>query len=155
MNTEQFKAVVRKLVQEEIKASVKPMIKEALGEIMLEQMTAQPRMGNVSKATALREASYMGGNEFDEYPTMSRPISAGANLAAMMGMETPSLGGNYGIPSMSGLNLPDAAISAGEQGQPVPIHPEQVPAAVVKAMNTDYRSFLKDMDAAAKARRPA
>jgi hypothetical protein len=44
-----------------------------------------------------------------------------------------------------GLNLPDAR-AINEQGNVIPIDPRNTPEAVVRAMNTDYTDFMKNLN---------
>lgn len=148
MKTQQFKQIVRKIVQEELAKSIRPVMKEVMAEMLMEM--AVTRGGtlltdNTHKAKTLREAAYMNSpEELDEYPTLGGKTFDRQRMSEILGygdMNTfkPSVEGG------SGLNITlDHAMN--DNGTPVPINPNQIPDAVLKAMNRDYRPLMKELD---------
>lgn len=145
MDAKQFKNVVRQIVKEELQKNseiMKPMIKECLGEMLLEQMAGGGTpsvMNNGKKARALREASYAKDeSELEEYPTMpNSPVFNRSQLTEMLGY-----GDMVGGPSRGGSMITVDSMMT-EAGTPVPISADAIPAHVINAMNRDYSEIVK------------
>lgn len=128
--SEQLKKLIEAVVRKEVRAIVPQIVKEVMAGMILESHTpsvaANTNYGNSDKRMSLMEESYnqqrgpMVEWDGDDFPLPGRAGRTGG---------------------AHGLNLPTAAIS--EQGNVVPIDPSRTPDAVVRAMNTDYRDFMK------------
>ncbi len=155
MDAVKFKKIVQQIVREEIKKSVKPMIKECLGELMLEQMAHRP-LDNTKKAITLRESSAaVDMSEYDEYPSMtSKPSMDRSALAEMLGygdmtQQANSFHAKPAVPSIvpgqqGNMITLDSRIS--DEGNVLPITQDQIPDAVLKAMNRDYRPLMQQFN---------
>jgi hypothetical protein len=140
MTNTQFKNYIKKIVQEELRTHIKPVVNEILAEMLLEMaVTEKPVLNNSNKARTLREASYMNSvDEYDEYPTINSGLDRG-KLAEMMGYGEFANG-------RAGNELITIDHAMTENGTPVPISSEAVPQHVLNAMNRDYRSFMKALE---------
>lgn len=142
MKVEQLRQLIRGMVKEALREEAKPVIKEILGEMLLEQLTTNNgSTGNSHKGRALREASFINKEELEDYPTMGqRPVVDRSKMAEMLGYGDllPGRG------SRSGEITVTHAMT--EAGTPVEIPPDAIPEHLRRALNKDYRPLLKKLD---------
>jgi hypothetical protein len=139
---EQLKAYIQKLVKEEVAKVVPQLVRESLanafGQIILEatDMLAEevrPR-GNTHKRVSLEESVDM-----EEYPSMNNRTYDSSRMSEIMGHTPPKKMAN-------GRNMITVDTAMSEAGNPIPISPDQIPEAVLDAMNKDYRPLMKTLN---------
>jgi hypothetical protein len=158
-SNEQIVKLVRRIVQEEVRKIIPVLIEQVndiapalireaivggMGKLVMEaadnnrgvDRRAIAKMAdsvNGHKRTSLME-QYQIEDEVDEYETLG-----GGTMTTETGFRTPVAIRHNSLPG--GEITIDAALS--DNGNVIPIRPEQVPEAVKAAMNKDYREILK------------
>lgn len=132
-----IEAMVKKEVSKILPTLVPHVVKEVMVGMIMETTVSPPPASNSTKRHNLMEGVL---EEFEEYPTMGTKHTTN-NMASLL---QHSRVGAVGLPYQSDEITLDHAVT--EAGQPVPIDPSMVPEALRKAMNRDYRDFLKIVD---------
>jgi len=138
-NNEQIKQYIQKLVREEVRRMLPTILSEAFGSMISE---ALDNMSTQTSRRPLRE--HIEEDEFEEYPTMTGKTFDRSRMTELMGYGSMKPGNSLRDQPLITVN---AAMAEHESGQPRPIDPNSLPDYLVKAFNTDYRSFLKTVDA--------
>ena len=164
MKKSEFEGMIREIVQNEIKTSMKRYIQayvpivvnEVVSDLIdkrLNEVTRPSPKRGKSSGLSLNEIAEMANGEMTDYGAASekewasltpKPITSDKaqhwdkqRLAAMMGYE--------GNPNSMALNTIDTIIS--DKGTPIPINPNAIPEELTQALNKDYRGMLAKMNA--------
>jgi hypothetical protein len=127
--TEQLKKLIENIVRKEVRALLPHLVKEVMANMIMESATpslSSDGYDNSNKRKQLLEqtprqpsqnlVSWEDDDSFDQ-PSHVRPPS---NLNTITEVYTDS-------------------------GMKIPVDPNRIPEAVLKAMNTDYRGFMEEM----------
>lgn len=132
MKKSEFKNLIKEAIREELQSTFKSLLKETLINVFAEAAPAPAK-----KKPSLTEAFDIGLEE--EWPTLGRKTlttentpPSRANIAAMLG---------YG----EAENTISTIIT--DSGVERPIDPAMIPPDVKEALNKDYRSLMKKLDA--------
>lgn len=150
---EQFRQMIQEIVKREVSQIVPLMVREVMAGMLMEIAVSRhensPVLENTKKAKTLREVSYANSPaESDVYSTMKAPVDRD-ELAAILGY------GDLVQSRRTDLISVDHAMPIADNASPIPISPNQVPEAVIKAMNTDYRAFMQSLNNSAARMRTA
>jgi hypothetical protein len=149
MKMSELNKLIREVVQDEFKKSAKKYIEMYVPIVMSETVRdlVDKRIQEVMKPArpSLKESLELDthSEELEEWPTLNKkvmttksaPVFNRDKLAAMLGYD-----------SAGGATNTISSVTT-ENGARIPIAPETIPPAVLGAMNKDYRSFMKKMDA--------
>jgi hypothetical protein len=135
VKNEQLRKLVEQLVRKEVQAQLPRLVKEVMANLILESNIGE----SYSEPRPIRETVGLD-DEFEEYPTMGKRVMDTSHLSSMMG--APSL--NSGMRPDANLITIDSAMT--ENGNQIPISPNQIPKEVLKAMNKDYSQILKKLN---------
>ena len=164
MKKSEFEGMIREIVQNEIKTSMKRYIQayvpivvnEVVSDLIdkrLNEVKRVPTKTGMSSGLSLNEIAEMANEEMAEYGAASekewasltpRPITSGKaqhwdkqKLASMLGYDSS--------PASTGMNTIDMIIS--DKGTPIPVNPAAIPEDLSEAFNKNYSEMLAKMNA--------
>jgi hypothetical protein len=145
------KSVVRVYTPMVVKETCEDMVKDAMMEMINPKAAGKASINeSMSLAHLLNESddeirTLSPGDIYEHAAKTQAPNSMDRQkIAAMMGYG--------GMPGATGSNTIDVVHD--EHGNEIPIPRNAIPASVDKALNRDYRDFLKKVDRNVQSRRP-
>lgn len=173
MNKKELQAMIQEIVRAEVKKRVEVFLPIVVKEVVADTVRETTR--KLLRETLQDSQEVTTAPTTSEQPPLDKAKLRSRYNALMEGVETeewPTLGGrtmtkeDIGMfgnrnavnalrnPGTGKLNIVSSMPLDNESATEIPIDPSRVPPSVIAAMNKDYRSMMKKLDAATSKTRP-